>query len=586
MSRKDSTKPESYDPHPVRSETEEQRAKRKKREKILWVVVFVFCLVTFSITTDMTLTFRRWFSGGPSEVATLVLPKSGPGKISIEEYRVAFDFAGRDASTEDVIALATLRRLADDYHVVVTDSELQQRISIMMLLNRIDTYEQLWRGSGYDRAVDYEAWLRESMRADSMARLLQCGTVSTTPEAVAAWAKSREEMRLEFATWEGKEFTEAARQETPTDEQLETFYKDGLSFQQRSQLEREAAIQFDALLLSSDALATEAVKAWAGSEAPTEQQLADFYERQKYTLYSRALPPDGQPTPEDWTPVLSRAEVDERLAGDYRLYSAAAQLQAEAATAPDLAAFAAAKGVEFVPAGDFTPLSQLKDLPRLGSQSLTSLSYLDPGQWGRTPIVVGDLAYLARLAQRREREMPELAEVHDSVVDYWREQRADELAKAAAEAFVQGLPRAQGAESGPVVVDEAAFSSAVAASNRPVQVLDWVARRPRPAADPQWGNDERLRPYLRAEIGAKLDDYEDGRVVGDLHLPDPSTYIVARVAARRPIDATHLWPAELAQARQEAASAANTRFQQDGLSYAGLSRAFLIEKVLGEAPQE
>ncbi|TAH38944.1 MAG: hypothetical protein EYC70_03250 [Planctomycetota bacterium] len=591
MSRKDSTNPVRVDPHPVRHESQTEREKRKKRQRTLLVLVFIFCLVTFTVTSAMSQVFGRWWQwirGGPPVVARLELP-SGPAKIEPEEYRAALWLTGdRDATDADIIAMAVLRRLADEYSVIVTDQELIQRIDLLLRIYQIP-YEQLWRSSfgGFGRPTDFEEHLREVMRVEKVAGLLSKSAVVTAPEAVAEWARRREELRADYATWEGKDFLEAARQETPTDEQLAAFYESGLTPLQRSQLEREEALQFDALVLSSDALGTEAVQAWAAAEEPTEAQLTDFYERQKYMLYSRPLPAEGEEPPADWTPIRPREEVGEQLARDYRLYAAAEKLQSQAAGAADLAAFAAEKGVELVPQGEFTALSELADLPRIGTPNLRSLYFLEPGQWGRSPLLSGDLAYVARLAQKRERELPALAEIRDSVVDYWHEQRADELAKAAAEAFVAGLPRPDGAAAGdPVVLDEAAFGAAVAASNRPVQVLDWISRIARPTTDPKWDREERLRPWLRDQIGSRLDEYEDGRVLTPLHLTEPSIHVVARVAGRRPLDPARLWPGELELARREGLAEAQRRFQEEQLSYAGLSRAFLIERELAEAPPE
>lgn len=588
MSRKDSTTPEPVAPQVETVDSVEQRARRARRNKILLVCLFVFCLLTFTITAEMGAVFARLFTGGPPPVAKLTMPSGKVSEVSLEEYRLAADLiGGRDASTEDVLAYATLRKLADAYDVVITDDDLRRSIELQMMIRRVQSYEQLWRGMGFGHQLQFEAWLRESMRANTMAGLLRNGAVTTTSGAIDAWLEAREELRLEFATWEGKEFLDAAKQETPSDEQLAAFYDTGLSFQQKNELEREAAVQYEALVVTSDMLATAAVTAWAGSEPPAEQALADFYERQKYALYMRPEPAEGAARPDDWTPVLTQAEVGEKLALDYRLYSAAEKLLAAVAAATDLAAFAAEKGVEHVPAGEFTPLSQLKDAPRLGSPNLTSIGYQEAGQWSRLPILVGDLAYLARVSARRERALPPLDEVAASVLDFWHQKRADELAKAAAEAFVKGLPRAEGAgESDPAVLDPAAFAAAVAAANRPVQVLEWIARRPRPAVDPKWGSEDRLRPYLRNEIGAKLDDYADGQVLGGLFLADPATHVVARVAGRRPVDRQTMWPAEIEQARNEGVTAANRRFQEEQISYAGLSRAFLIEQVLNEAPAE
>lgn len=588
MSRKDLQKgPERGAERPAGAA---RSAGRERTRRILLFVLFVFCLVIFSVTSEMTLAWYRLTRGGAQPVARLQLP-GGPAEIDSEDYLLARSMLGRDPLSgasdptgEDVIRYAVLRKLAEEYRVVVTDADLVGYIEFLRQVTR-QPYQNLYRRAGYNRAADFENMLREVLRAGRMGELLANAAVVSTDEVLREWSEEHAEFVLEFAVWSAEEFRGAADQESPTEEQLQEFYASGLRPEERYGLEREEAITFEALVVTSDALATEAVRGWAGELEPKEEELQEFYTRMRGELYLRPQPPAGEARPEGWQPYLTREELGERLARDWRLYRAAAALLAPAQQAQDLAAFAQEKGVEHLVQSEWVGQSALASLPRVGLPGLANLAHQEVGRWWVRPFVAGDLAFIARPSGRRARELPPLEEIRDSVVDSWRARRADEMAGEAAEAFVAGLPRPEGVAPGdPRIVDAGVFAEHVGASGRDLQRMDWASRQPRDPEQPPWSREDRIRPWLRGEIGLALDVYADGQVVGPLRASSEPSHVVARIVGRRPADVAHIWPGELEQARQRAYQRAAQRFRDEQLSYEGLSRAFLIEKVLPEAP--
>jgi hypothetical protein len=188
--------------------------------------------------------------------------------------------------------------------------------------------------------------------------------------------------------------------------------------------------------------------------------------------------------------------------------------------------------------------------------------------------LVGDVAFLVRPTESSARAMPPLEEIEESVKDYWREGQRGTLAREAAEAFVASLPQPE-VEGDPVLMAQDAFGQEVTKVSGKVQALDWIARQPRPVVDPIWGDDS-IRPWLRSTVGAVLEDYSDGEVLGPFEQGIGGLFVVARLVGTRDADATKIWPSEIEAAKNRAKQEAMTRFRTDQLSYEGLSRSYSI----------
>ncbi|RMH04832.1 MAG: hypothetical protein D6702_02195 [Planctomycetota bacterium] len=559
----------------------------KKKNTVLLMGLAIFCLLIFTVTGPMAAVFRQLLAPAEGDIATLVLP-SGEDAITVSDYRDADLLieaqsrllTGRRAKVEeeDVLAYATLRKLADEMEIYVTDADLRGFIENLTQAYQVD-YRTLWRRQGYPNAVSFEENLRNLLRVTTVEQVLAAGAgLVTDQDAIEQWQKDFEEIRYEFVTFPAEDFADEAAALQPTDEELAAFYPDGLSFNQKAELQKEEQLAFDALVVSADALDTPAVQAWAGAVEPSDEDLQGFYDMRKFELYLR---PSDHPDFET-EPVEPLAEIRDRVLLHYRLNDAALKLLNELTPETDLEAFAAEKGVELVRQTEPVPASQLKDLPRVGSDSLRQLVFAKADEWWDRTIIRDDLAFVARPTVQVQRELPDLAEVRDSVVEYWRQSRQAELAAEAAQAFVDGLPRPEGGGDGSLNLDARTFAEAAAAAGRVVQVQDWISRRIRPAADPKWDPDEKIRPWLRNQIGNDLEGRLEGDVIGPLENSLTQAHVVARLAGRRPPDPATIWPGEMEAARRAARSRAVQDFREQQLSYEGLAQAYRIVKVLPE----
>jgi len=562
----------------------------KKNQWVLWGLA-IGCLVIFSITGPMTAVMSQWMSGGPPEMARLNLP-SGETVISLEEYREGrsllnwdrrfFGGGSGEMSTEEVLAYCTLRKLADDYEVVVSDFELGQYLSLQVQMFQAPDFETIWRNFRFRNALEYENLMRELMRVQNLRSMLAATMIPSEGDLLDQWGEDYSEMDLSYMVFQSDEFEAAAAALEPTEEEMSEYYPDGLTFVQRADLENEEKVAFEAIVISSDALATEVVQAWASSEAPSEDALQGFYDFRRFTLYMRS---EDDPKI-DTEPTLPKEELGDRLLRDYNLNRAGLSLLNELSGAEDLAAFAAEKGVEFLQEADAIGSSQLTDLPRIGSPKLREMAFAEVGEWMNEPIILDGLVVVARPTEQIPRGMPELVDVRESVLDFWRAKRSGELAQEAAQAFKDGIPLPEGSlEGDPTVMEGEAFATAVAQSNRVVNAMGWICRRSRPVVDPAWPADEKIKPWLRGQAGALLDDYVDGEVIGPFSHPSEGVSVVAHLSGRRSANTATIWPGEKESALRSARQQAQRRFLDEELNYEGLARAYSIEKVEAAAEE-
>jgi len=565
--------------------------KMSRGKRVALIGVAIFCLLIFSVTGPMADTIMGWF--GPRTVdvyATMELP-SGPAEITMEDYRAAGSLLEFEASLngmranpdlEEVLVYAALTKLADHFQVVTTKEELASMLS-QAVRSRAE-YESLYRSFGFTRAVDFESTLARAQRVRKMEQLLTAATVVSEADVLKAWHGLYDEMRFSFAVWQPAEFAEAAAELTPTDEELQKFFDEGLTPAQRALLEREQAAAFDLLIADEAALATPELQALLGIDAePSEAALSGFYNRYSLSLYRRPALEPGQTRPEGEGEVFSIAELGPRLLRDYRLHAALVQAGLSLPGAPDAAAFAAANGLKFETFAEPVKLSELENLPTYGSFQLRNLFSGEAGTWLQSPVLLADgLAYLARPTKIQEREMPPLAEIRDAVIGHWREKEQLRLANEAAKAFVAALPKqAEWVEGDPVTLTPEAFAQALGAERRALSEIDWIARTVRPAADPLWGAEETVKRRARSILSTRLKDLLDGQVLGPEDFGTDGI-VVLHLAGRRPADETKIWPNELQRARSDAQRLAETNFRAEQLSFEGLAKSYGLTKIIAE----
>jgi len=551
--------------------------------RVVIVGVAIFCLIVFSATGPMFAVFSGIFGEGPGEMATLDLP-SGSASISSEDYQAAYRLMSmekfvmgvpRSDDDEGVIAYAALSKLADELEFEVTDDQVRDFIRFQMAISRIADYKDLYQRFRFNSAAQYENLLRQLLRVQGVETLLSTAAIPTRLEVLDYWAEDHKELQLEFVSWKSEDFSKAADALDPDEETLNNFFADGLGFSQKRELENEEAVAFEALLISADALQTAVVQAWATQEEPTEDQLQGFYDFRRFTLYRRPEPAEGETVDPELGLVLTREELGDKLKQDFVLHLAAKALIAEA-NDEDLAGYAANKGVEYLAEATPVGATALDSLPRIGTLELREMFRAEVGEWMDKAFLVGDIAFVLRPTVTTPRAMPELAEVKDSVIDYWRETQRSVLAEAAADAFVAGLPQPE-IEGDSIIMAGDSFGKAGASAGHAIQTLDWVSRRIRPAVDPIWGEDK-VRPWLRSTVGVALEDYSAGEIIGPLENVAGESFVVVRLVATRPADAEKMWPSEVDAAKARARQESMTQFRADQLSYEGLARSYNIVK--------
>ena len=555
---------------------------RAKRWTLIGVAIF--CLLVFSVTGPMMSTIASVMAEGPGVWATLDLP-SGPAEITSEDYRRANTLLSRERQimgarspeldTESVLAYATLMKLADEFEVAVVAEDLQSFLSYQFAISRATEYADIYKRFGFRNGHEYENVVSALIRQKKVEELLASGVVVTSEQVREDFSKYFEEFSGDYLVFSADDFAQAAAALEPTEEEFSSFFDEGLTPLQIRDLENEEAVAWEALILTSDALGTEAVAAWAPSDAPSSEALEGFYNYRRYSHYLRPEPEDGEVRDEETSPTLSIEELGSRLEQDFRLHRAALLLSQEAGS--DLSAFAGEKGVEFLAETTPVPRSELVDVPRIGSMELGELFRGEAGEWLPKAILVEDIAFVIRPIEIRAREMPPVADIKDSVVDFWREGQGKNLAREAAQSFLAKLPRSEGhVEGDPVVIAEEEF----AVEGHLVSKMDWIARRPRPVTDPLWGEDEKIAPWLRLQIGNQLDELLDGQAAGPYEFAGGDHQVIVRLKGRRPADTSTMWPGEMDSARARSSQEALRRFNSDNLSYEGLARAWNIQRTL------
>ena len=579
MNKSRDTKPAPVDRHaPV--ETESMSAVKR------WTLigVAVFCLLIFSVTGPMTDVIGSWVGQGPMTYATVELPSGGTKSLSENDYRNAiftWEFAEEfgmgiydDDSTEEMLAYATLMLLADDYGVAVTQGELMEAIRPLHNGNRA-IYESVWRRYAR-RAQDFEANFARALRVWKMSNLLQSVAVPDENDVLSSWSDAYAEMRVQFVAWKTEDFEEAAAALVPDEGVLETYFDEELTPLQRRDLETEEAYAFELAVLNASAMSAGAYDEWADLTEPTEEAMQNFYQANVYSLYQRSE--EELEENSELSVTLTREEVgDDRLHSDYLLQRAVLQLGGELmdVEADGLAAHLASRGAELRAFADPVKRSELAGLEEVGTMSLGQLSQGETGVWQQRAILTdGGLGYLMRPTERVDRQLPPLEEIREDVLALWREMRQSELAKEAADAFAEALPKPEDyIEGDAIVLDQAGFAAAV--DGTPT-LLEWVPRRFRPTTDPIW-DPAGIDAAVRNQAGILLDELVDGQVMETMDL-GRNGFAVVQIIERRPADAETMWPGELQQARRAAASFMSRTFFADQLSFEAMGRLYGLAK--------
>lgn len=558
-----------------------------RRRRLFLIGVAIFCLVIFSVTGPMMSAFDNFFGGGPAVAATAELP-SGKVEFTSEDLARAanlidweerfFPMLARGNDAEDEMVYALLRRLGDDIGLTVPDAVVRDTIASMV--GDASQYPTLVRNLGFTSALQFEMVLRDVLRVPMLEEMLASSQIPTEVDVLEMFAQRYQEFQLEYLVWHASDFEAAAQALEPTEEELQTFYDEGLSFTQRRDLENEESVAFEAILITKEALQTEAVKSWMTEDVPTEEQLESFYSFNRRALYLRPEPEEGTEPDPELGEYLSREELGDRVLEDWSLQRAAQMLQGDAAESGDLEALATERGVESLKFEEPVPASQLADLPRIGSAGLGQLLRVDEGVFLASPVMGDGVAVLARALTQQPRELPALEEIRESVIDYWREGRLPEMATEAAEAVIAGFPQPE-IEGDAVIVDAPGFATAASDAGMELGSLGWISRNRRAGEDPVWDADDNVSDWLRSQVNRELDDAVDSQVLGPYEnsfVEDPFV-VVARLVGTRDPGTERIWPQELASIRTTLAYQGSATFREDQLSFEAMAKHYNLARV-------
>lgn len=558
-----------------------------RRRRLFLIGVAIFCLVIFSVTGPMMSAFDKAFGGGPAVAATAELP-SGKIEFTSEDLARAANMMqweerllgqiGRGGETEDELVYALMRALADDIGLTVPDTVLLGQIRNMV--PDASQYPQLVRNLGFTSAQQFELLLRDVLRVPTLESMLASSQVPTDEDVLKMFRERYQEMQLEYVVWYASDFEAAAQALEPTEEELQTFYDEGLTFTQRRDLENEEAVAFEALLITKDALQTETVKNWLAEEEPTEEMLDSFYSFNRRMLYTRPEPEEGTEQDPELGEFLSREELGDRVREDWSLQRAAQMLQGDAAESGDLEALAAERGVEALKFDEPVPASQLAELPRIGAVGLGQLLRVDEGVFLASPVMGNGVAVLARAIKQQPREMPPLVDIRESVMDYWREGRLPELATEAADSMIAEFPQPE-VEGDAIEVEADAFATASTDAGLEIGTLGWISRNRRSGEDPVWDADDNVSDWLRSQVNRGLDDAVENQILGPFEnsfVEDPFV-VVARLVGTREPSTERIWPAELTSIRQTLAYQGSVTFREDQLSFEAMAQHYKLSRV-------
>lgn len=592
QSKRDAVKrPTPADDAPVRKDT------MSHGRRLLLMAVAIFCLLIFSVTGPMADTIGGWFfSGDQDPYATMRLPDGEVVEITIQDYRQAqsimafeenlFQMRGDD-SEEEVIYRAALDKLADAFEVVTTPQELRELL--LAFTRGVEAnYANLYRSLGYTRPADFEAMLARVLRLQKMEQMLAAAAVVSEEDVVREWKDLHREIRFSYAVWTPAEFADAAAELEPSEEEIATFFADKLSPMQRMELEREEAARFELLVVTAEAASGEGVQRLIGSDfEPSQAALEEFYNSRSLSLYRRPLPEGQTKLEEGQSAVLSMEEVGDRLLRDFRIHAALKQSYLSLVGGADAATFAAEHGLTLETTADWVKMSEIEAYPDYGAFQLRGVFSGTPGTWMDNPVLLPrDLGYLMRTLEVQPRAMPELAEVRDEVIGYWREGERTRLAREAAEEFIASLPKqAEWVDGDPAVIGPEAFAQALAAERRAQSQQDWLSRTPRFAVDPTSIHEDPVRRRVRSVISGRLGDLLDGQVIGPEDFGTDG-FVIAHLEGRRDANADEIWPAELTRARSMAQSKVTQAFQNDQLSFEGFAKAWELTKVIATPAAE
>ncbi len=562
--------------------------------RILLMAIAIFCLLIFSVTGPMSDTIGGWFFAGDSKVyATMELP-SGTTEISIEDYRNAItlqEFEARlfqqsvEKTEEEVLFIAALGKLADEFEVVTTAQELRDLL-LMYTRNDKANYSALYRGMGYRYPADFEMMLGRVLRLQKVRQLLASAAVVTEDDVLREWTDLYREIRYSYSVWRPSEFVEAAQALTPSEADLAAYFEKDLSPMQRASLEREDAVSFDLMVVDAAAADSEGVQRLIGSDfEPSAAAMEEFYNSRSLSLYRRPLPEGETKLPEGVSAVLSMEEVGARLKRDFRIHVSLKQAYLTLAGGADAATFAAEHGLRIQNYAEPVAMSELEKVETYGSFQMRAMPSATVGTWMENPVLKPDgLGYLMRPLSVRPRAMPTLEEVREPVLVFWREREQGRLAREAAESFIKSLPKQTDWIDGDAVVIQAdAFGQAMDAERRPQVHVDWIARTPRFSQDPIWPSEDAVLRRARSLLSGRLTELVDGQVVGPEDF-GADGFLVAHLQGRRDPDRATIWPGEVDRARMLAQQKSGQQFQTDQLSFEGFAKAWKLTKVLVTEP--
>ena len=555
------------------------------------ILMLVFLMLVFLLPPSM-------LSGQSSKnpvVMRYTHPTRGPVELRETEFRTkanAFGrllsfFGQRNGDTTQFAQFMILDQLALENGVTFSDEELKAQMRGYIEQgfggNPDLFYQRLGRFPG--GAKGFQETLRSMQRVNRYQSLL--GKLTAIPEATeieSAWDEQFLEYAFEYVYSGSEDFVDAARAESPDDATLEAW------FGERPESERnalKAPERFDAKVVgfvldqeNGVNAGEELLAAYPNAEDWDEEVQADaYYKRYSFTRFGRPEDPENTETPSSALPIYDYEEVRDLAARESRLldsmtsFRADLQERMEAGETIDLVAEAAQLGLAQLADGVPRSTDEWGEAEGLGGRFTGSQMFGlgDVDSITNSPAVTEDGLVLVQLVERIPSELPPFAEIRETILEDWVEDRSGQLAEAALEDLAKNLnPKPEmledgmdgdemkdtmadgdmqdhtadgmdsgdeaGMEDGDVddeqvaVVTSEAFAAAAVARGLEVERRDWLQRGAKEFEDPLW--DEPGHEFLRTR--SDIYQLEVGELSEPLlNLDKSGAYLVLLVGDRQ-----------------------------------------------------
>lgn len=472
---------------------------------VFTLILTIFLLVIFMVSGEMLDTLGGGGASANRAYMSWEHPELGPQTMSIRDFttqKQAYNrlqssiFTQRQTVTDEEMATFLVEdQLARDAGIQVTDRDLAGFLRDTLQID-MSTYTGFVRSQGMT-ITGFEAELRRYLRVQRYRTLLGQSLMFPDPSEIESkWNNQFQEYSFDYVQLDPEDFSDEARAELPADEELQAWF-DALPEFQRNNFRTEKKSAADLVLFRLDgSLPPPALmEAYPMPEDADLDSIArTYYNIARDTRFRREAeetpdePEDEPEEPED--PYLPYEEVAELCKAEAPVYNAFRDwilqmqvIQRDPNQELDLAAQAAEVGLTFQADPTLRTATEWEELDGLGGQRLSAFSrFGKEGDVFTSVLVEEDAMYAGQWTTVEEPKIPEFADMRESVVDSWVEERRAEIALEKLEAVFEGfLDEGEEAPTlGGIEVPKDEFVAAVQAAGFEVENREWRDRVQQP----------------------------------------------------------------------------------------------------------